>query len=422
MSRLRSQNLPCSIFFSSSIMLALLFVLAWKTDRLLNPSLSVVAASHGPAAGASSSRLAADYGKLPISFEMNQGQTDKSVQFLARGAGYTLFLTPGEAVLSLHAPPANAGKPGDPAVPRTLPPVSRQLPSTTPASTVRLQLLGANTKAEASGVDPLPGKSNYFAGSDPAKWHTDVPTYAKVRYHDVYSGIDLLYYGNQEGRLEHDFVLAPGADPNAIAIGLRDSDGAVPDQDGGLTLHTKTGDLTLRSPVAYQLIGGQRKTIPATYLLADNQIKFQLGSYDRNAPLVIDPVLQYSAVFGGSGYDVIRGLAVDSSGNAYVTGWTYSANFPLVHSVQTWPGGSTGFVSKINAAGTALVYSTYLGGNNGAVAAIAVDGSGRAYIAGSTQGGLAVKNAYQPTYGGGAQDAFVTVLSPAGNSLVYSTY
>jgi uncharacterized repeat protein (TIGR01451 family) len=417
---------PSAIVFALLILIvALLSVLAWKVEQVFNPSMSVLGAAHAAAPAASSARLAADYGKLPISFEMNQGQTDKSVQFLARGAGYTLFLTPGEAVLSLHAPHAIADKPGDRAFRGTLRPSPRQLPSTTPASTVRLQLLGANTKAEASGVDPLPGKSNYFIGNDPAKWHTDVPTYAKVRYSNVYPGIDLLYYGNQEGRLEHDFVLAPGADPNAIAIGLRDSDGAVPDGDGGLTLHTKTGDLTLRSPLAYQLISGQRKTIPATYLLANNQIKFQLGSYDRNAALVIDPVLQYSAVFGGFSNDGFadnpQAIAVDGSGSTYVTGQTDSLNFPTVNPIQAdWCCEVAAFVSKINAAGTALLYSTYLGLDS-AGTGIKVDNAGRAYVVGDTREGLPLKNAFQSTFGG-AQDAFLTVLSPAGDSLVYSTY
>ncbi len=178
----------------------------------------------------------------------------------------------------------------------------------------------------------------------------------------------------------------------------------------------------------YQTIGGERKTIPATYLLADNQIKFQLGSYDKNAPLVIDPVLVYSGVFGGSGYDLGGSIAVDSAGNAYVTGFTQSTNFPVVNAFQgTGPSSElvkNVFVSKINAAGSALVYSTYLDcdasvGCSGSQ--IAVDSAGRAYVVGYTGPGFPVKSAYQSNYGGGG-DAFLTVFSPAGNSLVYSTY
>jgi uncharacterized repeat protein (TIGR01451 family) len=425
-------HLPNISLRIASAIAVLALIPAWKSGSILNsasqaqsptsvPTLDVSKALNAKGDAASAARLSASYGKLPISFEVNQGQTDRSVQFLARGAGYTLFLTPGEAVLSLHAPPANASKPGGLAVPHALPSSPAKLASTNPPSTVRLQLIGANTAAKAEGVDPLPGKSNYFVGNDPAKWHTDVPTYAKVRYTNVYPGIDLLYYGNQEGRLEHDFVVAPGADPNAITIGLRDSDGAVPDQLGGLTLHTKSGSLTLRSPTVYQDIGGQRKTIPATYLLANNQIKFQLGSYDRNVPLVIDPVLQYTAAWGGTNYEIAEDMAVDNSGNVYVTGLTESIDFPLRTPFQkSWDNSgstATGFVSKINAAGTALVYSTYVGVMYNR---IAVDSAGRAYVTGRSTSDLPVKNAYQPNRNG--VDAYLMVLVPAGDALVYATY
>jgi uncharacterized repeat protein (TIGR01451 family) len=420
---------PIALRISSAIAV---FALAFSSGSIVDLPLqaqgpsAVVATADSVAARDSArnpmpARLSASYGKLPISFELNQGQTDASVQFLARGAGYSLFLTPGEAVLSLHAPTAYASKPGALAIPRPPQSSSANMASATPPSTVRLRLIGANTAAQAKGVDPLPGKSNYFVGNDPSKWHTNVPTYAKVRYTDVYPGIDLLYYGNQEGKLEHDFVLAPGADPNAIEIGLRDSDRAVADQNGDLTLHTGNGDLTLCSPTVYQDIGGQRKTIAATYLLANNQIKFQLGSYDRSVPLVIDPVLKYSAVFGGSDEDALGAIAVDSSGNVYFAGMTVSSNFPLVHPFQTSETNGSAFVSKINASGTALLYSTYLGGTSSAGGGIAVDTSGRAYVTGWTSGGLPLKNAYQSTFGG-VSDAFVAVLNPAGDSLAYSTY
>jgi uncharacterized repeat protein (TIGR01451 family) len=371
----------------------------------------------------SANRLSTAYGKLPISFEVNQGQTDASVQFLARSAGYTLFLTPGEAVLSLHAPHGNATKPGAPSVPHALQSSAVKFASTAPPTAVRLQLIEANIAAKAVGVDPLPGKSNYFVSNNPAKWHTDVPTFAKVRYSNVYPGIDLLYYGNQEGKLEHDFVLAPGADPNLIAIGLRESAKPVADQNGDLTLHTKSGDLTLRSPVVYQVTAGHREIIPATYVLAsNNQIKFHLGSYDKTASLVIDPVLQYSGVLGGNGDDVAASIAVDGSGNAYITGWTNSSDFPRVNSFQGSlpdPNADQSFLSKINAAGTALLYSTYL--DNGRSSGIAVDSAGRAYVVGSGGSGFPLKNAHQSKYGGGASDMFLAVLNAPGNTLLFST-
>jgi len=370
----------------------------------------------------SAAMLSASYGKLPISFEVNQGQATQPVQFLARGAGYTLYLTPGEAVLSLPAPPPDRAGSRGPGIPKALPSSAARVASTTPPATVRLQLIGANIAATAGGVDPLPGKSNYFIGSDPRKWCTDVPTYAKVRYSNVYPGIDLLYYGNQEGKLEHDFVVAPGADPNSIAIRLSGSDAIIPEQNGGLSLHTHSGDLVLHSPTVYQDINGQRKIIPATYLVAGNQVKFQLGSYDKKAPLVIDPVLKYSGTFGGSAPDYGEDIAVDATGNAYVTGWTQSpGDFPEVNPLQG-PSQTFGsaFVSKVNAAGTALLYSTYLG-TSSMTFAIAVDEAGRAYVTGSGIG-IPTKNAVQPTPGNGVGNSFLTVLAPAGNSLIYSTY
>ena len=411
---------------------------------VLTPALKVAlaqtqeSAASVPASNSSSSaalRISSTYGKLPLSFERNEGQTDGSVQFLARQAGYTLYLTPGEAVLSLHSSPPRPTKPGMTA--------AGKQPLTFLTDTVRMELIGANTKAQVAGLDPLPGKSNYFIGNDPAKWHTDVPTFAKVRYQSIYPGIDLLYYGNQEGRLEHDFIVAPGADPNAIVLSMGDSQGALAPKNGGLTLHTKTGDLTLQSPVVYQEIKGQRKTIPATYTLAsNNQIRFQLGSYDRNAPLVIDPVIVYSGLFGGTNSDQGLAIAVDSAGNAYVTGITQTdtvTNFPVVNPFQSHGYNSeiTAFVSKINAAGTALDYSTFLACADAEcwtfAFGIAVDSKGRAYVAGQVGPApgatedfagtslFPVKNAYQ-SVSGGDWDAFLTVFSPAGDSLVYSTY
>ena len=423
-------HLSAKTLAAAIVIFILLFALARQTERIYNPAMSVPTAARVAAPSASLPRTAADYGKLPISFEVNQGQADRSVQFLARGAGYALFLTPGEAVLSLHASPPAAAKTAHLAVqPHVkLPPPLGRPASALPPSTVRLQLIGSNTKAEVEGVDPLPGKSNYFTGNDPARWHANVPTYGKVRYSNIYPGIDLVYYGNQEGRLEHDFVLAPGANPNDIAIGLHNDDGAVPDNNGGLMLHTKAGDLTLRSPLVYQIIGGQRKPIPATYLLANNQIRFQLGIYDRNAPLVIDPVLKFATLISGSDMDIAYSIAVNSSGEAYIGGQTYSTDFPVKNAVipsnpttgRPW----VDFITKLNAAGTALVYSTYFGGAEGESNgdSIAVDHLGAAYLAGITSAPdfPVTANAYQTKFGG-FWDATVTKLSASGK-LVYSTF
>jgi hypothetical protein len=232
------------------------------------------AENHAPIA----TRISSSYGKLPISFEVNQGQTARVVQYLARGAGYTLFLAPGEMVLSPHvSPPPAANRHGTAFRSETMPPAWAGAGK---PDVVRMQLIGSNEQAQVLGLDPLPGKSNYFIGSDPAMWHTNISTYAKVRYHDVYPGIDLVYYGNQEGKLEHDFMVAPGADPMQISFGLGDGHGMAVEHEGGLRLSTEAGDLDLMRPVAYQTIDGPKKIIPADYEIRfDNRIRFRLARF-----------------------------------------------------------------------------------------------------------------------------------------------
>ena len=358
-------------------------------------------------------RLSSSYGKLPISFEPNHGQAEGGVQYLARGAGYRLLLTPGEMVVALHGSLPGARKPHSAPLPSMMSPAVEDPER---SAEVRMQLIGSNKHAQGLGLDPLPGKSNYLIGSDRAKWHTDIPTYAKVRYQDVYPGIDVVYYGNQEGRLEHDFVIAAGADPQRIEFDLSDEDRTPVLKDGEIRLRSKGGDIRLRAPVAYQVMGGKRRPVAATYKAADSgHIGFQVGSYDHRYPLVIDPVLVYSAVFSNGAFDYVQGIAIDTARNVYVTGWTFSGDSSAAEPL---------FVSKLNASGTALVYSTYLGGPRANPSfAIAVDASGRAYVSGTTEDpGFPVVNAYQPTYGGGGYDAFITVLNPAGNALEWSTY
>ena len=366
---------------------------------------------------AATARVSHSYGKLPLSFEANEGQTAGVVQYLARGAGYTLFLTPGEMVLSLHASrPGDRIRPG--AHSASLPVKSERW-----SSAVHIQLVGSNKDAKVSGVDRLPGNSNYFSGSDPAKWHPDIPTYAKVRYENVYRGIDLVYYGDQEGRLEHDFVVKPGADPEQISLAIDEKSEPLIEHNGTLRLRRDSGDVHLNPPVVYQTVNGEKKSIAAEYAVgADRRIRFHLGGYDAHYRLVIDPVLVYTALFGGSNDDGLRGLAIDTSGNVFVAGCTSSTDFPLADPFQGFLSPDSAFVSKINASGTALVYSTYLGGGTTCAGSIAVDALGRAYVSGSTYSSdFPVKNAYQAKNAGDSS-AFVTVLSPEGNALEWSTY
>ncbi len=404
---------------------------------ILQGNTSLVAHQRrAPIPGASQAKLVEAYGKLPLSFEANQGQTGSEVKFLSRGSGYSLFLTANEAVLSLKpsrdrkgavAPARLQNKPGPLAAARG----SDQAPE---SAVLRMKLAGANPSAQVAGVDELPGKSNYFLGNDPAKWRTNVPTYAKVKYAEVYPGIDLVYYGNQR-QLEYDFVVAPGADPQSIRLSFavsnpsRDSDGAVPlriDAQGDLIARVGGDEIRLRKPVVYQEVNGERRPVSGGYVFqANNDIRFSLAAYDKTKPLVVDPVLVYATYLGGNDIDVGYGIAVDSSGNAYVTGQTLSTNFPPANPFRIANGGGyDAFVTKLNVSGSALIYSTYLGGSAFDFGqGIAVDSSGNAYVTGETSStNFPTANAIQTRFGGANTDAFVAKLNAAGSALVYSTY
>ena len=343
-----------------------------------------------------------DYGKLPLRFEANAGQTDPQVQFLVRGSGATLFLSATEVVLAVRGPEGT--------------------------SPVRLQLVGANPTPHVRGEDALPGTSNYFLGNDPQQWRTAVPSYAKVVYDEVYPGVNLVYYGKQ-GRVEHDFIVAPGTSPSVIAFAVHGADQVTIDAHGDLVMATGTGtgagDVRLQKPVLYQEVEGQRRDIPGGYVLtAEQRVGFQVGAYDATRPLVIDPVLVYATYLGGSGVDYGRAVAVDAAGQAYVTGYTGSLDFPVAgHPVQAHPRGEDAFVAKLNAAGSTLVYATYLGGSGGdSGEGLAVDTAGQAYVTGST-GSLDFPVAGHPVQAHPrGEDAFVAKLNAAGSALVYATY
>jgi hypothetical protein len=307
--------------------------------------------------------------------------------------------------------------------------------------------VGANVAATVTGGDPLPGHANYFLGNDPKKWHTNVPTYAQVKYQGVYPGVDLVYYGTQGGQLEYDFVVAPGADPTAIAleVGAHGSPRRPPLRiaaEGDLVAHLDSGDVRFHKPVVYQPIPGslgrtrdarQRTPIQGQYVLtAANQVAFALGPYDHSRPLIIDPYLTYATYLGGSGGDIGYAIAVDAYNDAYITGVTNSSDFPKQKAEQSIYGGNgDGFVTKVNTTGTALLYSTYIGGSGSDTAtAIAVSG-GSAYITGYTtstnfptrapQSGGTTVYPFQLLPGGGT-DAFVTELNTTGDQLIFSSY
>jgi hypothetical protein len=330
------------------------------------------------------------------------GANESRGRFLARWAGYGLFLSHAEAVMVVQNPAGSLR-----------------------STTVRMRPVGADPSAQAEPLERLPGKSNYFNGNVPGQWRTGIPNYAKVRYRNVYPGIDLVYYGNQR-QLEYDFVVSPGNDPGAILLELQGTEKIQLDGHGNILMQTPKGDLRWHRPIAYQEVNGSRTIIGCAYVRKGaHQLAFRLDDYDRTKTLVIDPVLEYSTYLGGSVSDGGNGIAVDRSGNAYVTGTTISPDFPTEDAFQKrLKGNQNAFVTKIDAADCALVYSTYPGGTGGDSGnGIAVDALGDAYVTGSSDSPdfPITEDAFQKMLKG-ATNAFVTKLDAAGSALVYSTY
>ncbi len=381
-------------------------------------------------------RLRASYAALPLAFEQNQGQTDSEVKYMARGDGYTLFLTPNEAVFSLRS----RSKAEDSSTQRpNLRPKNFAQPGAHQETTavVRMKLAGANPPVQVSASDLLPGKSNYFIGNDPANWRTDVPHYARVSYQDVYPGVDLAFHGAQS-QTEFDFLIAPGADPTPIAFNFAGAQSVRTDDAGNLAVSSAAGNIILHKPVAYQEINGSRQLVDAKFVMqAANKIEFALGSYDRSRELVIDPSIAYafSTYLGGSGNDEGQGIGIDSNGNIYVTGQTASTNFPTTTGAfqGTCGGCSTGgsnvFVSKIASDGSSLIYSTYVGGSGtDSGNSIAIDSSGDVFVAGATssknfpKAGTPFQGSCKSCTSSLANNAFVFELNSTGSALTYSTY
>ncbi|HEX8597161.1 MAG TPA: SBBP repeat-containing protein [Chloroflexia bacterium] len=403
-----------------------------------------------------------DYLQLPVHFEPNVGQTDASVSYMARTSGAMLFFSPSEIVLALkssgkgQAQNRNADKSGSSAADSA----NAASDATPGGKMVRLSFVGANTSTSTSASadsglqieasDPLAGKVNYFIGNDPAKWHSDISTYGSITYSNLYPGISLRYDGSG-GQLKGTYTVAPGADPSQLRWRF---DGVEhPAVDGKGNLHARVHDIagmesiqgsaaitvTEETPVAWQEIDGQTVPVSIQYDVAsDGSIGFSLGSYDKSAPLILDPTLTYSTYIGGNNWDEARAVAADRDGNAYITGYTDSSDFRLSYAARQWSGSQDAFVVKIKTLGSgdsSLMYSTYLGspggpGSNGEDRGegIAIDGYGNAYVTGYTTGSDTfadfpiVGNAAQPTFGKGIRDAYLTKLNPYGTSLLYSTY
>lgn len=356
---------------------------------------------------------------LPLVFEANRGQTDPQVRYLARGAGYGLFLTANEAVLALHSRKRTQAGHG--------------------TSVIRMKLVQATPTPEVTGADLLPGKSNYFIGNDESKWRNNVPLFARVRYGQVYSGIDLVYYGRQ-GQLEYDFEVAPGADPRQISLAFSGAEAPVLDAAGDLVLGTADGDVRLQSPVVYQQIADERRSVQARFkLLADGHVGFALGEYDHSRALVIDPVLTYSTFIGGTGNEAcsaITGSAtpisgcpsifVDPAGSIFIAGSTSSADFPKTTG-PALTGTANVFIAKLDPTqvGTAqLRFATFFGGTGiDTPVGIGVDAGGNVVFAGSTTStDFPASTGFQPGPAPAGKHVFVSKLDNLGAAVLYSTY
>jgi hypothetical protein len=376
--------------------------------------------SSGPIAVRQESDVAAAFSALPLQFEANRGQTDRRVLFLSRGPGYALFLTREGAVLNL--PRVDDGRTIAPSDPRAW-------RSWEPAETVAVGLtfVDANAHPRVSGVEPLPGVSNYMIGNDPSGWITDVPHYARVDFDDLYEGVDLTFYGNDHGEFEFDFTIASGVDPSTIRLAYEGASGLTIDASGALVLELGGAELRQPQPSMYQWIEGTRREVDGRYLLhGSNEVGFVVDDYDPTAALVIDPVITYSTYLGGSADEFPIWSDIDGAGNFYVTGITFSPDFP------TTPGSfqeqfarrADAFVTKLDPSGSGLVFSTYLGSKGFDLAiGLDVDGSGNVVVTGATSSPRfpTTPGSFQWRYGGGREDAFVTKLDATGSSLVFST-
>jgi hypothetical protein len=392
-------------------------------SRSVDPSAKVLPSmpdTQAPGAASSNDLAKAreSLGRLPMTFEANQGQTDSNVRFLAHGSGYSLALTPNEAVLSLQRPVKS--RPG----------TDSETSASAPA-VVHMQLLGANTATQVVGLDKLPGKVNYYRGKDPSQWQSNIPTYARVEYQSVYPGIDLVYHGN-ERQLEYDFIVAPGADVRTITLSFTGADQVDIDAQGDLVLRTAGGDIHQHKPVLYQEVGGARQEIAGHFVLrGTHQVGFEVGDYDLSRPLVIDPVISYASYFGGTGEDVGRAIAMDAFSNVYIVGYTNSppSSLPGPPTTVVAPGGNFDvFVTQLSPAGGAVLWTTILGSSGDDFGyGIAVDPvSLDVYITGTTYRVIddfpTTLGSFLPPWSGGPSDGFAARLNGFTGALMTSTY
>lgn len=422
----------------------LLLSLALPVRTTLSAPTTPQAVEITPAAKTQSKELTLDnYGKLPLHFEANEGQTNSAVRFLARGHGYTLFLSDSGATMKLRGTQSERGQ--------------AELPAAAVAAVVRMELIGAKPRLEGEAM--LEGKVNYLIGNDQKKWHTNVASYERIVYREAWNGIDMVWHGNQSN-IEYDFVVKPGADPSQIRFTLRGAQQLHIDQAGNLVSQTSVGEMIQKVPVIYQEADHGRQIIPGKFVLrGKDEVRFEITQYDRSKTLVIDPLLIYSTYFGGKATDEALGISVDNSGQAYIVGRTFAdLSFPIGSAIQPNGLDSVAFVAKLNSAGSNFLYSTFLGndsefntpdtgncrvGSNLRICgteahAVTVGTGGEAIVTGAVINDTndstfpVTENAFQKNGVGcigfscehelRVIDAFVTMLKPDGSGLIYSTF
>jgi len=378
--------------------------MAFRSFLKLTAILLFVGAMPVHAAGQTKNEARSLLGELPIAFEPNEGQAVQGYTFVARRPELTAAFAPNFADLSVRG-------------------------NNNSAAHLRLRFMHGAARS-IQGENKLESKTNYLLGNGPEQWHTGVANYGRLRYRDLYPGVDLVFYGNGE-QLEHDFVIAPGADPSRIHFQLEGGSGIHLEPNGDLRLNLREGELVFRRPRAYQEGKDHTQNVDAAFVLKGSEIGFRVGHYDRSRALIIDPVIVFSTYLAGGTVEFLNAVAVDGAGNVYVTGFTASPDFPTTPTSfqpacpTCVPASRQGdaFVTKIDPTGKTLVYSTFLGGSaQDSGSSIRVDANGNALVAGITSSlnfpSLNPINPNPPCCN--LNLLFVTSLSPDGSALNYS--
>jgi len=385
------------------------------TSQMRDQSSTAVHIARPESGGLQSGRNRPDFAAIPLYFIPNRGQFDRQAAFCARASSYVLWAAEKELIFDF------ARKKKSLQSERTATEYERDIS--------RLIFRNSGNNPNILAVEPSEHLVNYFLGNDPEKWVKGVKTSSAILYKKIYPAIDLKVYG-LENEIEYDWIVKPGGEVSSIQFEYQDVGGTRIDQDGNLIVTTKFGKLVNRKPVGYQMIAGSRVAVDVAFKrVKDHSYAFETGNYDRTYELIIDPVvLVFSTFLGGRGEDRFgRGIAVDKDQCVYVTGSTFSSNFPVKSAYDpTHNGKEDVFVTKFNKSGRGLVYSTFIGGPSWEFGScLTVDNGNNAYLGGLAYDGFPTKNAYDDDYDdslhGDYYDGIVVKLNPAGN-LVYSTY